>query len=81
MAGRFGAGPNQSSWNLINYVNDKLVIRMTPDKGRGVFATKDILPGEVIVVEKPIACHERRYKLEKFGEESLADACHEKGID
>jgi len=29
---------------------------MTKDKGRGVFATKDFKKGDILIVEKPIAC-------------------------
>ena len=37
-----------------NYIHPNLEIRMTQEKGRGVFATKRIKQGEMIFAEKPI---------------------------
>ena len=38
---------------ILNYL-DGVEIKMTPDKGRGVFASKDLKRGELIIVEKAI---------------------------
>ena len=40
--------------NIINFIQG-VEIRMTEDRGRGVFATKDLKRGELIVVDKAIA--------------------------
>ena len=47
--------PDKFVAEFANYIHPNLEIRMTKDKGRGVFATKLIEPGELIFAEKPIA--------------------------
>ena len=47
--------PDKFVAEFANYIHPNLEIRMTKDKGRGVFATKPINPGELIFAEKPIA--------------------------
>ena len=42
---------------IANYINHKIAIRMTSDKGRGMFAARTINKGELVIVEKPIAIH------------------------
>ena len=49
------ANPKKYENYFTNYINPNLEIRMTKDKGRGVFATKPINSGEMIFAEKPIA--------------------------
>ena len=44
---------------VFNYING-LDIRITKNKGRGVFATKAIMKGELIIVEKPIAFYSKK---------------------
>jgi len=44
--------------NLFNYVNG-LEIKMTKNKGRGVFATRNLVKDELLIVEKPVASIER----------------------
>jgi electron transfer flavoprotein alpha/beta subunit len=43
--------------NILNYL-DGVEIKMTPDKGRGVFATKPLNRGDLIAVEKAVALSE-----------------------
>jgi len=42
---------------LYNYVHPGLEIKMTKDKGRGIFCTKDFKKHDLLVVEKPLAFH------------------------
>jgi hypothetical protein len=39
---------------VINYVHDNIVLKMTKDKGRGLFATEDIDEGDLLIVEKGV---------------------------
>ena len=47
----------EKTGHIANYING-LEIKMTKDKGRGVFATRDLKEGELIIVETPIAYFE-----------------------
>ena len=49
------ANPKKYENYFTNYINPNLEIRMTKDKGRGVFAIKPIKKGDLIFTEKPIA--------------------------
>jgi len=39
---------------ILNYL-DGVEVKMTKDKGRGVFASKNLKRGELLIVEKAIA--------------------------
>ena len=39
---------------------------MTPDKGRGIFATEDIQKDEILIIEKPIAYIANRYNFDNY---------------
>ena len=40
---------------IINYIHDALDIKMTKEKGRGIFATEFIMKGTLLIVERAIA--------------------------
>jgi len=44
----------EKSSNLLNYING-LTVKYSPGKGRGVFATRNLHEGELLIAEKPIA--------------------------
>ena len=48
-------GMGKTGCNLINYINKDLEIRITKQKGRGIFAKTKIKQGTLLIVEKPIA--------------------------
>ena len=54
--------------NIINYIHSGLKIDISQEEGlgRGVFATKNIRKGELLVVERPIAYVESDMKLIGF---------------
>jgi len=49
--------------NIFNYIHPALEIQFTPDMGRGVFATKNISAGSLLIIEKPLAYVESNLKL------------------
>jgi len=40
---------------VLNYVYKHIEIKMSPGKGRGLFATKPIKRGQLVIVERAIA--------------------------
>ena len=39
---------------ILNYINPALYIKMTLNKGRGVFTREDIKFGDILIIEKPV---------------------------
>ena len=48
---------------FFNYIHPNLEIKMTKNKGRGVFATWDIKKESIIIIERPIVSVDKLYPV------------------
>ena len=63
---------------IINFLSNKIYIKMTEEKGRGVYAAKDLNEGTLILVEKSIAEYvgESDTGLSQMEKKSLEEIMH-----
>ena len=47
-------GDYQKATNILPYING-VQIKISKNKGRGIFAARDISEGEIIIIDKPLA--------------------------
>ena len=72
-----GGGTDQLE-HLLNYANG-VQVKLSKERGRGIFAEKDIKKGELIIVEKPIAVVEKMVLSdEKLGSKELKKLCNDR---
>ena len=48
---------------MVNFIHPDLEIKMTKDKGRGVFATKLIKANVILAVERPIVTYHNQVDI------------------